>query len=74
MTYLISDRIKLVKFSDRFIVPKYTEWLNDFRVNKYLCTGRIPITKDEAFSPKSDKNIMFAIMFNHPEYSPGFSP
>ena len=67
MTYLKSERIKLVKFSDRFIVPKYIEWLNDFRVNKYLCTGRMPVTKDETFVPKSDKNLMFAIMFDRPE-------
>lgn len=64
MTYLIGEKIKLVKFTDRFITAKYIEWLNNHDVNRYLFTGRIPITKEEIRNRNDNNNIMFAIMSN----------
>jgi len=64
MNFLISDRIKLVKFTDRFVTAQYLSWLNDQEVNKYLYVGRIPITKDEITNRNDSCNIMFAITTN----------
>ena len=62
MTYLVGKDIRLVKFTDRFIIPKYIDWLNDQSVNKYLSTGRIPVSKDEISNINDHCNIMFAVM------------
>ena len=62
--YLTGERIRLVKFADRHITPAYIAWLNDQEVNRYLCTGRMPVSKDEMVAPKDEKNLMFAIMSN----------
>jgi len=62
MTYLVGKDIKLVKFTDRFITAKYIDWLNDQDVNRYLFTGRIPISKEEITNRNDGNNIMFAIM------------
>ncbi|KKN36529.1 hypothetical protein LCGC14_0772650 [marine sediment metagenome] len=62
MAYLQGNDIKLVKFTDRFVTPKYIDWLNDHDVNKYMCTGRIPISKEEVGNRNDYCNIMFAIM------------
>lgn len=64
MKYLQGDRIKLCKFEERSMTPEYMSWLNDPDVNKFLDTGRIPISKEEVFAPKDDKNLMFMIMAN----------
>lgn len=62
MTYLDGKEIKLTKFTDRFITPKYIDWLNNQDVNKFMCTGRIPISKEEVGNRNDHCNIMFAIM------------
>lgn len=64
MTFLIGKRIKLVKFTERFITAKYIDWLNDHEINKYMFTGRIPISKEEIGSRNDFQNIIFAIMSN----------
>lgn len=64
MKYLQGDRVKLCKFEERSIIPEYLAWLNDPEVNKFLDTGRFPISKEEVFAPKDDKNLMFMIMVN----------
>lgn len=64
MSYLVGNKIKLFKFSERYVLPKYVEWLNDHEVNRYLCTGRIPISKEELSNRNNYTNIMFAIMSN----------
>jgi RimJ/RimL family protein N-acetyltransferase len=62
MTYLVGKNIKLIKFTDRFVIPKYIDWLNNQDVNRYMCTGRIPISKEEVGNRNDYCNIMFAIM------------
>lgn len=64
MTFLIGTRIKLVKFTERFIVPKYIDWINNQDINKYMFTGRIPISKEDVGNRNDFQNIMFAIMSN----------
>ena len=64
MSYLKGKTIQLVKFTDKFITANYVSWLNDFDVNKYLCTGRILVDKKDMYAPNDDKNLMFAIMSN----------
>jgi len=64
MNYLVGKKIRLVKFTDRFITPEYIDWLNDHGINRYLCVGRFPISKKEVFAPKDNKNLMFGIMCN----------
>jgi len=71
MKYLTGDKIKLVKFTDRFIIPEYMDWLNDPSVNRYLCVGRFPVAREEVFASKDNKNLMFAIMCNLGEDSGG---
>jgi RimJ/RimL family protein N-acetyltransferase len=61
--YLKSDRISLYKFTDRHITSEYLGWLNDHEVSKYLCTGRLPVTKDDVFSPTGEKNLLFAVVY-----------
>lgn len=62
MTYLTGKDIKLIKFTDRFVTARYVDWLNNQDVNKYMCTGRIPIAKEEIGNRNDYCNIMFAIM------------
>jgi RimJ/RimL family protein N-acetyltransferase len=62
--YLEGDKIKLVKFADPFITGKYLNWLNDHQVNRYLITGRFPVTRGNVFAPDGEKNLMFAMMSN----------
>lgn len=70
MSFLVGKSIRLVKFTDRHITPEYLGWLNNHEVNRYLCTGRLPVTKDSVFAPKNDKDLLFAIMAEPPpEYT-----
>lgn len=62
MLFLTGDKIKLVKFTDRYVTPKYMDWLNDQDVNKFLHTGRIPISRKEITNRNDFYNIMFAMM------------
>lgn len=62
MNYLVGPRIKLVKFTERYITAPYLGWLNDHRVNRYLCTGRFPVAKDDVFAPDNNKDLLFAIL------------
>lgn len=62
--YLVGDKVKLVKFCDRYITPEYLNWLNDHEVNRYLNNGRIPIIRESILSNNDNKNIMFAILSN----------
>jgi len=64
MTYLIGKNIKLVKFTERYITPKYIGWLNDPDINRFLCVGRIPVSKDQLGNRNDTNNIMFAMMSN----------
>lgn len=64
MQYLSSERLKLVRFNDKYITAKYIDWLNDNRVNRYLNVGRIPESRATVSAPKSDETIMYAIMAN----------
>jgi len=62
--FLKSNRIHLIRFTERHITPEYVSWLNDSQVNQYLYTGRIPISKGQLNDPNDANNIMFAIMTN----------
>ena len=62
MNYLIGTKIKLVKFTDRYITAEYLGWLNDHQVTRFLCTGRLPTDKSMIFAPKDNENFMFAII------------
>jgi len=64
MSHLKGKKIQLIKFNDRFITADYVGWLNNFDVNKYLCTGRILVDKKDIYAPSDDKNLMFAMMSN----------
>lgn len=64
MSYLISDNLKLVKFTTRYITHSYISWLNDPDVNKYLCVGRIPVSEHDVKDRNDYCNIMFAMMCN----------
>lgn len=64
MSYLVGEKIKLVKFTDRFITAEYIGWLNDHNINRYLCTGRLPVIKKDMYAPTDDANLMFAIIAN----------
>lgn len=64
MNFLNSKNIKLVKFTDEFVTPEYIGWLNNYDINKYLCTGRLPISKDDITNRNDHSNIMFAILSN----------
>lgn len=60
--YLVGENIKLVKFTEKHITVGYLGWLNNHKVNRYLCTGRLPVTADDVFAPKNDKDLLFAIL------------
>lgn len=64
--YLIGNKIKLVRFSDRHITNKYHSWLLDQEVNRYLYVGRIPVLYNDLNVPNSNDNtiIKFAILSN----------
>ena len=62
MNYLIGDKVKLVKFTEQYMTPQYVGWLNNPEVNRYLNTGRFPISRQELILPSGEKNLMFAIM------------
>ena len=64
MSYLKGKKIQLVKFTDRYITAEYVSWLNDHDINRYLCTGRFPVSKKDMYAPDDSKNLMFAIMSN----------
>jgi RimJ/RimL family protein N-acetyltransferase len=64
MDYLKGEKIRLVKFTDKFITAEYVSWLNDHTINRYLCTGRLPVTTKDMYAPDDDSNLMFAIMSN----------
>jgi len=36
MNYLKSDRIRLLKFADKFVTAEYVGWLNDSDTNRFL--------------------------------------
>jgi RimJ/RimL family protein N-acetyltransferase len=62
MNYLVGQKIKLVKFTEKFVTDEYIGWLNDHEISRYLYTGRIPITKEEIIIPSGDNNLRFAIL------------
>ena len=59
---LVGEQVSLLKFTNKFIIPEYISWLNDFEVNKYLCTGRFPVSKDDIIMQDNKRDFMFAIM------------
>lgn len=67
MSYLKSNNIQLLKFTERFVTAEYVGWLNDHEVTRYMATGRLPVSNDEVFVPSVDKHktIMFAIISHH---------
>src|SRR5574337_511888 len=62
--YLEGNKIKLVKFSDRYIGKEYLNWLNDHEINRYLNNGRIPLIRENLLNNNDNKNITFAILTN----------
>lgn len=62
MDFLIGNKVKLIKFTKENVTDEYIGWLNDPEVNKYLCTGRFPVTKDDICIYSGEKNFLFAIM------------
>jgi ribosomal-protein-alanine N-acetyltransferase len=64
MNYLIGEKVRLVKFTERFITPKYIDWLNDPEVNRYLYIGRIPVAEKQLNDPNDANNMLFAMMTN----------
>ena len=62
MVYLVGQKVKLTRFTERFIIPKYIEWINDHEINRYLLTGRIPVASAEIKDPNDFCNVMFAMM------------
>jgi len=60
--YLESNRVRLVKFTERHITASYLHWLNDHMVNRYMFTGRFPVTQEEVDVPSDNCNLRFAIM------------
>lgn len=62
MSYLVGQKIRLVKFTERFVTDDYIGWLNDHDISKYLCTGRLPISKADIVVPSGDSNLRFAII------------
>jgi len=53
-------------FTEQHITEEYIGWLNDYDVNKYLCTGRLPVS--DVKYEYSDTNIRFAITCNKTNY------
>jgi len=68
MKYLVGQKIKLEKFCDKHITDEYISWLNDSEVNRYLCVGRIPVSKSDVSVPSGDKDIRFAIIAKRKKY------
>jgi len=67
MNYLKSDRIRLLKFADKFVTAEYVGWLNNSDTNRFLNVGRLPVDKNVGYTT-NDKNLLFAIMYkNDPE-------
>lgn len=66
---LESDRIRLDKFTERSITPTYISWLNDYEVNRYMQTGRLPVSENDMYAPKNDKDILFMIRFKEADDS-----
>lgn len=64
-SYLVGDRIKLVKFSERHITPKYMDWVNEQENNRYM-VRRIPCSRDEIKIPNPQEMLLFAVMTNVP--------
>jgi len=64
VSYLRGERIRLYKFTDRYITPQYIEWLNDHSINKYLCVGRTPIAMEDVTAPRGQNEMRFAILSN----------
>jgi len=62
--YLEGKKIKLVKFSDQYIIGKYLNWLNDTQINKYIDSRRFPVVRGDVFVPNGEKNLMFSILSN----------
>lgn len=62
--YLKSKRVSLHKFTNKYITAEYLGWLNDHQVTRYLCTGRLPVTKDDVFIPNNDTDLWFAVVFD----------
>ena len=62
--YLTGKYTKLVKFTDRYVISKYIDWLNDSRVNRYLCAGRKPLSIEDITIPSGDKEMRLAILSN----------
>ena len=60
--YLVGPRVKLVKFTDRHITAPYIGWLNNHKVNRYLCTGRLPVANSDVNVPAGDKNLLYAML------------
>jgi RimJ/RimL family protein N-acetyltransferase len=60
--YLVGQKVRLEKFCDKHLTDKYISWLNDFEINKYLCVGRLPISKSEVSILSGDNDIRFAII------------
>lgn len=67
MSYLKSNNIQLLKFTERFVTAEYVGWLNDHDVTRYLEVGRVPVAKEEVFIPTLERHntIMFAIISHH---------
>lgn len=63
MNYLVGKKIRLVKFTDRYITAEYIGWLNNHNITRYLCTGRMPVSKESLFAPTDNKNLMFAVLY-----------
>lgn len=62
MDFLIGNKVRLVKFTRENVTEEYLGWLNDPEVNRYLCTGRFPVTVDDINIYTGEKNFLFAIM------------
>ena len=63
--YLESERIKLVRFTERHITPIYMEWVNDQINNRYMIR-RVPCSREEIIIPDPTETILFAVMTNVP--------
>jgi len=62
LKYLESDRVRLHKFTERYMTAEYFGWLNDHEITRYLCVGRVPVAKADVFAPTGDKDLMFSII------------
>ncbi len=61
MDFLRSDRIILSKFTKDNITEEYLGWLNDPQVNRYLCTGRFPVVREDIGFYTGEKNFLFSV-------------